>query len=281
MTAMRMRLRGTGYLRTLLGLLVVVVWMFPVYWMLATSLKAASDVFGDPPDLFPSPLVLDAYQTAVLDNPGVLRGMLNSTVIATGTLALTLVLGAPAAYALARLRLRFAVGFALVLLLAQMLPTINLALPLFAIFSRLGLVDSYAGLILANTSLALPFAVIILRPYFLTVPEALIDAARVDGCTRFGAFRRIALPLVRPGLVTVGALAFVLAWGEFVFGLTLATSEEMQPVTVVLNRFIGQFHTRWNDLMAVAAVTALPIIVVFAVLQRFVVSGLMAGGTKE
>jgi multiple sugar transport system permease protein len=281
MTAMRLRRRRTGYLRMLLGLLVVVVWMFPVYWMLATSLKAASDVFSDPPDLFPSPLVLDAYRTAVLDNPGVLRGMLNSTVIATGTLALTLVLGAPAAYALARLRLRFAVGFALVLLLAQMLPTINLALPLFAIFSRLGLVDSYAGLILANTSLALPFAVIILRPYFLTVPEALLDAARVDGCTRFGAFRRIALPLVRPGLVTVGALAFVLAWGEFVFGLTLATSEEMQPVTVVLNRFIGQFHTRWNDLMAVAAVAALPIIVVFAVLQRFVVSGLMAGGTKE
>ncbi len=281
MSSVRSHRRQRAYLRTLLGLMVVVVWMFPVYWMLATSLKAAADVFANPPDLFPSPLVLDAYETAVLDNPGVLRGMLNSTVIATGTLALTLVLGAPAAYALARLRLRFAVAFALVLLLAQMLPTINLALPLFAIFSRLGLVDSYAGLILANTALALPFAVIVLRPYFLAVPGELIDAAQVDGCTRFGAFRRIALPLVRPGLVTVGALAFVIAWGEFVFGLTLATSEEMQPVTVVLNRFIGQFHTRWNDLMAVAAVAALPVIVVFAVLQRFVVSGLMAGATKE
>ncbi len=275
------RLRRAGYLRMLLGLLVVAVWMFPVYWMLATSLKAAGDVFADPPDWFPAPLVVDSYETAVLDNPGVLRGLLNSTVIAAGTLALTLIVGAPAAYALARLRLRFAVLIALVLLLAQMLPTINLALPLFAIFSRLGLVDSYAGLILANTALTLPFAVIVLRPYFLSVPEELVDAARVDGCNRFGAFRRIALPLVRPGLVTVGALAFVMAWGEFVFGLTLATSEDMEPVTVVLNRFIGQFHTRWNDLMAVAVAAALPIIVVFAVLQRFVVSGLMAGATKE
>lgn len=275
------RLRRAGYLRMLLGLLVVAVWMFPVYWMLATSLKVAGDVFADPPDWFPAPLVVDSYETAVLDNPGVLRGLLNSTVIATGTLALTLIVGAPAAYALARLRLRFAVLIALVLLLAQMLPTINLALPLFAIFSRLGLVDSYAGLILANTALTLPFAVIVLRPYFLSVPAELVDAARVDGCNRFGAFRRIALPLVRPGLVTVGALAFVMAWGEFVFGLTLATSEDMEPVTVVLNRFIGQFHTRWNDLMAVAVAAALPIIVVFAVLQRFVVSGLMAGATKE
>jgi multiple sugar transport system permease protein len=269
------------YGKTLIGVLIVSAYLFPVYWMIATSLKTNGDVFTIPPEIFPSPLVFGSYVESVLHSPPVIRSLVNSMVIATGTLVLTLVLGAPAAYGLARLRLRFTVLLTLVLLLAQMLPTINLALPLFVIFSGVGLVDTYLGLILANTALALPFAIIILRPFFLTVPGELMDAARVDGCGRFGAFARIALPLVRPGLVTVGALAFVTAWGEFVFGLTLATSEQMQPVTVALNRFIGQYGTRWADLMAVATVAALPITLIFAGLQRFIVNGITTGATKE
>jgi multiple sugar transport system permease protein len=267
--------------KMLLGLLVVAVYLFPVYWMIATSLKTNGDVFTIPPEVFPSPLVFGSYVEAVLNSPPVIRSLLNSMVIATGTLLLTLALGAPAAYGLARLRLRFTVAISLLLLLAQMLPTINLALPLFVIFSGVGLVDTYLGLVLANTALAMPFAIIILRPFFLTIPGELMDAARVDGCGRFGSFVRIALPLARPGLITVGALAFVTAWGEFVFGLTLATSEQMQPVTVALNRFIGQYGTRWADLMAVATVAALPITLIFAGLQRFIVSGITTGATKE
>ncbi|MDR7303548.1 carbohydrate ABC transporter permease [Haloactinomyces albus] len=280
MARSRSRTRGQ-YLTMLLGILVLLLYLFPVFWMLSTSLKTRSDVFSIPPQLFPSPVVLGSYIESVLQSPPVLRALLNSLVIASGTLLLTLLLGAPAAYGLARLRLRFTVVITLVLLLAQMLPTINLALPLFVIFTEAGLVDTYLGLILANTALAMPFAVIILRPFFLSVPGELIDAARVDGCTPFGAFRRIALPLVMPGLVTVGALAFVTAWGEFVFGLTLATSEQMQPVSVALNRFIGQYGTRWADLMAVATTAALPVIAIFAGLQRFIVGGLTAGATKE
>lgn len=273
---------GSGrYGKAAIGLIILVLYLFPVFWMISTSLKTQGDVFTVPPEIFPSPVEFGSYVDSVLQSPPVLRSLVNSLVIAAGTLVLTLALGTPASYALARLRLRFTVVFTLMLLLAQMLPTINLALPLFVIFSQVGLVDTYAGLIMANTALALPFAIIILRPFFLSVPGELLDAARVDGCSRFAAFRRIALPLVRPGLVTVGALAFVTAWGEFVFGLTLATSEDMQPVSVALNRFIGQFGTRWADLMAVATVAALPVIVVFAGLQRFVVGGLTAGATKE
>jgi multiple sugar transport system permease protein len=273
--------RRKGYGKTLLGVLLMLVYLFPVYWMVATSLKASGDVFAIPPEVVPSPVVLRSYVEAVFTNSAVIKGILNSMIIATSTLVLTLLLGSPAAYALARLRLRFALLIALLMLLAQVLPTINIALPLFLIFSRLGLVDTYLGLILANTALALPFAIIILRPFFLTVPGELMDAARIDGCTRFGAFWRVVLPLVRPGLITVGALTFVTAWGEFVFGLTLATSDELQPITVVLNRFIGQFGTRWNDLMAVSTVVALPIIAVFVGLQRFIVGGITSGATKE
>jgi multiple sugar transport system permease protein len=259
----------------------VAFYLFPVYWMVATSLKTSAGVFASPPQLVPLPPVFASYGEAVLGNGALLRGIFNSSLISAGTLALTFVLGAPAAYALARLQLRFTVLVSLTMLLAQMLPTINLAVPLYVIFARLALVDTYAGLILANTALALPFAIIVLRPYFLTVPGELVDAARVDGCTRLGAFWRVVLPLARPGLITVGALAFVSAWGEFVFGLTLATSDEMQPVTVVLNRFIGQYGTRWNDLMAISTVVALPIVVIFAALQRFIVGGLTTGAGKE
>ena len=262
------------------GALLVLAYLFPVYWMLATSLKQSGDIFAVPPEVVPSPVDATSYADAVAGNDYLLRAILNSSIIAGGTVALTLLLAAPAAYALARRRLRLTLAITLLLLLAQVLPTINLALPLFLIFSRLELVDTYAGLIIANTTLTVPLAIVILRPFFLSIPAELVDAARVDGCTQLSAFRRIVLPLARPGLVTVGALTFVAAWGEFVFGLTLATTDDMHPVTVALNQFTGQFGTRWNDLMAVSAVVAAPVIVLFAALQRHVIGGLTAGATK-
>lgn len=273
------RREGTGI--AALATLLVGVYLFPVYWMVATSLKAQRDIFAVPPKLVPWPPDFEPYREAVLANPEVARGVLNSTIIAIGTTVVTLLLAAPAGYGLARLRLRFAAAIALVLLIAQMLPAINLALPLFVIFARAGLADSYLALIVANATATVPFAIIVLRPFFLSVPGDIVEASRVDGSTRFGAFWRVALPLSTPGLVTVAALTFLTAWGEFVFGLTLATSEEMQPITVVLSRFITQFGTRWNELMAVSTVVAIPIVVFFVLLQRYIVGGLTAGATKE
>jgi multiple sugar transport system permease protein len=259
----------------------VVIYLFPVYWMAATSLKAQRDVFAIPPKIVPWPPDFGAYQKAVIGNPEVVQGVINSTIIAIGTTIVTLLLAAPAGYGLARLRLRFTVAIAFSLLISQMLPSINLALPLFVIFTRVGLVDSYLALIIANATATVPFAIIILRPFFLTVPGEVVEASRVDGSTRFGAFWRVALPLAGPGLITVAAVTFLTAWGEFVFGLTLATSEEMQPITVVLSGFITQFGTRWNELMAVSTVVAIPIVVFFVLLQRYIVGGMTAGAMKE
>lgn len=267
--------------KTAVGVVVVGLYLFPVYWMVATSLKASGDVLVVPPQLIPVPPALESWATQVLDNPSLHRALLNSLVIGFGTTALTLLLAAPAAYALARLRLRIAGVVVLVLLMSQLLPSINLAVPLFGIFRQLGLINSYPALILANTIFTVPFAVIVLRPFFAQIPADLEDAAMVDGASRRVALARVVLPLVRPGLVTVAVLSFLMAWGEFTFGLTLTTSETMQPVTVALNRFIGQYGTEWNDLMAVSTVIALPVVVVFVGLQRYVISGLTAGATKE
>jgi multiple sugar transport system permease protein len=264
-----------------LGVLLTCAYLFPIYWMVITAFKRTADLFAIPPDIVPAPPTLQAFNDAVIGNEAVFQGIVNSLVIGSGSLVITLVLGAPAAYGLARLRLRFTGLIILVMLAAQMLPTINLALPMFAIFSRLNLVDSYFALIVANVSLTLPFAIIIMRPYFLSVPTELIEAAMIDGCSPFGAFRRIVLPLVRPGVVVTGALTFLTAWGEFVFGLTLATSDEMQPITVVLNRFIAQYGTRWNELMAVSTIIALPIVLTFLFAQKHLVEGLTAGASKE
>jgi multiple sugar transport system permease protein len=275
------KLRDGRFVVSLLCTALVAIYLFPVYWMAATSLKAQRDVFAIPPKLIPWPLDFGAYQKAVVGNPDVVQGVINSTIIAIGATLITLVLAAPAGYALARLRLRFTVAIAFALLVSQMLPSINLALPLFVIFARVGLVDSYPALIIANATATVPFAIIILRPFFLTVPGEIVEASRVDGSTRFGAFWRVALPLAGPGLITVAAVTFLTAWGEFVFGLTLATSDEMQPITVVLSRFITQFGTRWNELMAVSTVIAIPIILFFVFLQRYIVGGMTAGAMKE
>ena len=281
MTTPYARLRREGYGQTLLGVFFVLAFLFPFFWMVSTSLKTPADIFATPPRLIPAPVTVAAYVEAVVDNPVVVRAIGSSVIVSVGTMLLTLVLAAPAAYALARLQLPGGALVLLLLLITQLLPSIVIAGPLFVVFSRLGLVNSYPALILADTTLTLPFAVIILRPFFLGISRELESAAMVDGSTQLGAFWRIVLPLVRPGLVTVAAFAFLFAWGEFVFALSLNVNESVQPVTVALNKTIGQYGTQWKNLMAVSTVVALPIIAVFAGLQRFIVGGLTAGASKE
>jgi multiple sugar transport system permease protein len=269
-----------GYPRTIVATLFVLAYLFPVYWMVATSFKSKSDIFAVPPQLFPIPPNLTSYANEVLNNPTLITVFTNSVIISVGTMLLTLALAIPGAYGLSRLKLRGSGLILLILLIGQLLPSIVIAGPLFLSFSRIGLLNSHLGLILADTTFTLPFSVIILRPFFLAVPNELEAAAKVDGCTQLGVLWRIVLPYVRPGLVTVAAFAFLIAWGEFVFALSLNTKTN-QPVTVALNNFVGQYGTQWNDMMAVSTVVALPIILIFASLQRFIVGGLTAGAVKE
>lgn len=274
------RLRQSGYIKTIVGVVFVAIYLFPVYWMVATSLKSFNDIFAVPPQIVPIPPDFTAYQTEVVENPELITVLTNSVIISFGTMILTLLLAVPGAYALARLNLRGSGIVLLIVLVSQLLPSIVIAGPLFLSFSRIGLLNSYLGLILADTTITLPFSVIILRPFFLAVPSELEAAAKVDGCTQLGVLWRIVLPYVRPGLITVGAFAFLITWGEFVFALSLNTNAN-QPITVALNKFIGQYGTEWNHLMAVSTVAALPIILTFAGLQRFIVGGLTTGAVKE
>jgi multiple sugar transport system permease protein len=268
------------YAKTLIGIAVVGLYLFPIYWMVATSLKRPADIMRRPPALLPHPIDPGAYKNAIIDNAQVLHALGNSLVISSGTVVLTVVLSVPAAYAVARLRMRFAGAVVLILLVTQLLPSIVLAGPLFVVFRQADLVNTYASLILADTTITLPFAVLVLRPLLLGIPRELEEAGLIDGCSRLGVMIRIVLPVVRPSLIAVAAFSFLFAWGEFVYGLALTSGEAIEPVTVALNRFVGLYGTRWTEVMAVAAVLAIPVVLMFALFQRHIVRGIIEGSVK-
>lgn len=267
------------WLLTAVATLITAAFLLPVYWMAKTSLTPPDRILTPSPQWVPAPVTGENYSTA-LDYAGLPRALLNSLVISSGVVAVTLLLGVPLAYALARVPMRGSGGMVLALLVAQLPPAIVLAAPLFILERRAGLDDTYVGLIAADTTLTLPFTVIVLRPVLRGVPRELEEAALVDGCGLLGVLLRVVLPLMVPGLVAAAGLAFLIGWGEFLFGLTLAAGPDVQPVTVLLNAFVGQHGTSWGALMATATLISLPVVCVFALFQRFIVGGLTAGSVR-
>ena len=278
--AVRSSRSGPLLARSALGLAMLLLFLFPVYWMIATSFKSGSEILVYPPHWVPSAPTLSAYRDRVLHNISFLRYLRNSAIVGSGTTVLSLVLAAPAAYALARFRIR---GRLLVLLLSMttlFFPGVMLALPLFVIFSKLGLINSYLGLIIANSALNVPFSVVILRPAFLSIPPELTEAAQIDGCTRWSAFFRIVLPLARPGLATAGIFAFLGGWNDLVFALSFANRDTYQPVTAGIWSYISNTRTDWSTAMAYSTLAMVPTLIVFVFAQRFIVSGLVTGSVK-
>lgn len=265
---------------TTLGLVATALMFFPFYWLCVTSLKPANELFRRPPTLFPLHIDWSAYTANIIQNHDFLHYMANSTQLGLGTALLSLLIGTPAAYALARLRIQGKQLFILGLLVLQMFPSIMLALPLYVIFSRIGLVNSLFAVSLAVTSRTLPFAILVLRPFFLDLPQDLEEAAALDGCTAWGTFFRIFVPLSVPGLATVAAFNFLSGWSDFIFSLTLLTDDSKRPISMGLYNFISQYGVQWNSLMAVSAVAAIPAVAVFFLAQRYLVAGLVIGSDK-
>lgn len=268
------------WLLTATAVVITAAFLLPVYWMVKTSLTPPDRVLAPTPQWVPAPVTGENYATA-LGYSGLTRALVNSLVISSGVMALTLLLGVPLAYALARVRMRGSGTMVLALLVAQLPPSIVLAAPLFILERRAGLDDTYIGLIAADTTLTLPFTVIVLRPVLRSVRPELEEAALVDGCGLLGVLLRVVLPLTVPGLVAVAGLSFLIGWAEFLFGLTLAEGPDVQPVTVLLNEFVGKQGTAWGALMAASTLVSIPVVCVFALFERFIVGGLTAGGIRD
>lgn len=262
-----------------IGVVIVAAYLFPVYWMYISGFKLSGEIFSNPPTFYPHRPSLDSM-IWIFERGNVWRYLINSFIIAGSVTVLTLVLGAGGAYALGRLRSAWIDAMLLLVMVFQVFPQALMATPMFVIFRQVDLINTLTAVILATTTKTLPFALIMLRPIFLQVPLELEEAARVDGCTRLGALVKVVLPLVRSGMIVVGTLSFLLAYGEFIYPASFLTARELQPATVGLYDFIGAEYADWNNVMAFASLFVTPVVLLFLVLQRKIVAGLTAGALK-
>lgn len=263
----------------LLGLAVALIIVFPVYWMISSSLKDGVNLRRVVPQWFPSPLNFDSY-TRAFQQPRFLGSLLNSVVVVSSVALLSLIVGFLAALALARLNFSGRKLLIIVVIAIQMVPLEALIIPMFLQLNQANLTDSAFGLILAYLSFVLPFTVWMLRGFIAAVPKDLEEAAFVDGCTRVQAFRKIILPLAAPGLVATTVFAVIQAWNEYLFALVLLKQNTKQTITVWLDTFITTQGVDWGSLMAASTMVALPIVILFAIIQRNVTAGLTAGAVK-
>ncbi len=274
---MRRRL-AHGAIYALLGVAAVVT-LFPVAWMLTVSVRPNVEVMKIPPQWIPSVFTWEAY-TQVLGNPRYLRTFLNSYLVSLAVTLLSLLIGALAAYALARFRFRGQRLVLMFLIVTQMFPLVLLCIPYFRVMVRLGLFDTLAALMLVYTTFTLPFCILMLRAYFAEVPREIEEAALVDGCSRLGAIARILLPMSVPALVGSGLYTFLLAWNEFLFAVVLIESWENRVITMAIYSLLAEFVTEWNMMMAFSLLASAPLVVAFIFLQRYVVRGMTMGAIK-
>ncbi|MFE9644671.1 carbohydrate ABC transporter permease [Streptomyces sp. NPDC006365] len=277
-THRRPRRAGTTWWKTATGLLLTAVMLFPVYWMLNVSFTRDQDMRKSPPDWFPVHGTLDGYR-AVLDQQ--LPYLATSLVIGLGTVVLTVVLAAPAGYALAKLRPRGGGMLSFLFLVAQMIPGIIMAMGFYAIYLSLGLLQSVPGLIVADSTLAVPFAVLIFTAFMSGIPGELLQAAQMDGAGALRTFRSVVLPMSRNAVVTVSLFAFLWSWSDFVFASTLANGGAHEPITLGIYQYIGNNNQEWNAIMATAVVASLPATVILVLAQRYVAAGVTAGAVKD
>jgi multiple sugar transport system permease protein len=253
--------------------------LFPVYWMVLTSLRQTRDTITYPPDLLPRNVRLSAYGELLQTVP-IATWLGNTVVISIGVMLLCLVLSVLGAYALSHFRWRGRSAFGFLLLVTQMLPEALLVIPIFVIFRRAGLIDTQPGLILADAAFVVPVGVWILKSYMDTIPREVREAALIDGCGPMGTLWRITLPLSVPALITVGVIAFFDGWNEYLFASTFITSSDLRPASVGLASFIGELATPVELVFAATALFTTPPVVFYFLMQRYFVSGLTSGAIK-
>jgi N,N'-diacetylchitobiose transport system permease protein len=262
------------------GLLLLAVLVFPVYWMVSTAFKPDDEINTVTPSWLPLRPTLDHFGDA-MNRPYFWDGVKNSLIIVCVAVALSMVLAFLAAVALAKFRFTGRTLFVVLMIGIQMLPQAGLIIPLYVALARYHQVNTLTGVIVTYMTFVLPFSVWTLRGFLLGIPRELEEAAMVDGSTRLGAFVRILLPLVAPGLVATSVFAFITSWNEYIFARILLSDQANQTATVWLSYFYGTSrHTDWGGLMAGSTLIAIPVVIFFLLVQRKIAFGLTAGAVK-
>lgn len=268
------RARIVSIIRYVVILLVALAFTFPFIWMLLASFKSQADIMNNQRILSFEPTM--QHYVDVFNQYSFFKFMGNSFLVAIASTAFSLVLGLPAAYAIARFKMP---AFGLILLAARIVPGITFLIPWFILFTQLHLVGTYWALILSHMLVGLPFITWVMISFFEGLPQELEEAAQVDGVTPIGSFFRIALPLSLPGIITGSILSFIFSWNNFMFSLVLA-SQDTRTLPVAIFGFISYASIDWGGLMAAAVIITLPVLIITLFVQRYVVSGLTAGALK-
>jgi multiple sugar transport system permease protein len=265
-------------LRATLMVLAIAAAVFPFYWMVLTSLKTTAETLAYPPTFWVQAPTLEHYRTALLDK-GVGQSLVNSLAVAVSTTALALLLGTPAAYALARYDFRLKTDLWFWFITHRMLSPVCVALPFFLIARSLGLIDTHLALILLYLTFNLPIVIWICADQFRAIPKELDEAAMLDGLGRFQIFCRIALPLAAPGIVVSAILSFIFSWNELLFALIL-TRADTRTAPVAATTFMSGYELPWGEIMATGTLIVLPVILFSILVSRHLVRGLTMGAVK-
>lgn len=265
-------------LSTAIGLLILAVMLFPLYWMVNASLLPSSELVSREPVWLPLHGTLDGYRNALSTQGG---HLLTSLLVSLGTVVLTLLVAVPAAYGLAQLRAPGGRALQFALLVAQMIPGIVMANAFYVAANGMGMLNSTLALVLADSTLCVPFAVLILQAFMRSVPGEMREAASIDGASQLRTLLSIILPVSRNAVITASLFSFLFAWADFLFAVTLTTRDEAAPVTVGIYRFIGAHLNDWNSVMATGVIASLPAAILLVVAQRYVAAGIADSALKD
>jgi multiple sugar transport system permease protein len=281
--------RARRWLSALAAAAALAIILFPVYAIVVGSFESTETLFSGTFYWLPHAATLDNYRTVLGGASAATQetvsgsqsgNVLTSLLLGLGTALLALVVAVPAAYALSKYRLRVTVVLVSAMLIAQIVPSIVLATSLFVVFHWIHMVNTYPALILADGTYAIPFAILVLRAFFFSLPNELMYAARVDGASEWQTFRLIVIPLARSAVITVAVFAFLAGWGDFIFALTILNGAGIEPITLGIYNYLGNYTTDWGAVMAAAVIALVPAGIMLAVAQRYIASGLTAGSVK-
>jgi multiple sugar transport system permease protein len=267
------------YVLPLAGLVVSAAFLAPYAVMLLDALRPSSDVLQTPTTFLPRDWQFSTFST-VLSDARFLNWLKTSLIVASASTVIVLLVSVPAAYFTARFRFRGRTAFLLLILVTQMFAPTSLVVGLYREFFELTLVNTYLSIILTNAAFNLAFATWILNGFFSSIPKEVEEAAHIDGCGRFGTLWRVMLPLTRPGLVTAVIFTFIAAWNEYVVALTLMQDDAKKPLTVGINSYVTGYEQNWDQLFAASLIAIVPVVILFALIEKHLVGGLTAGSVK-
>ena len=266
---------------SVLSILLLCVLLFPLFWILMTSLKTEQEIFRIPPTIIPEKLNLASYAAQVETGDfNMFQSFANSFIISIGATIISVVLAVPASYGIAKYRFRGRKVMLLGFLVTQMLPVAVLLTPMFILFRGMNLYNTAGSAILADATIGIPFSILILKNYFAYIPKDLEEAAYIDGCNRFSAFIRVLIPIAKPGVMVCAIFSFLYAWGDLAYGMTFIIDQQKRPITAGIFNFMGQYGTKWSYLTAFSVVTIIPVALIFIFMQKYIISGMTSGAVK-